>query len=279
MTNLKCLVNPTSGNGAGRKLLQQKLVPTQATDPENICCQLETFVQPHDTLIIAGGDGTVHLLMNALVKTKLYQTVSIALFPLGTGNDLAKALKLPRRNFAQLLQHLKTKPQLSPLAIWSSDKTYFTNYISWGVDAKSLDDVDSWRRHLPKARWLTLLLYAYAGIKNSLTSKRHCFVVNGQEYPLLSLVLTSISSYGGGSKVVNHNQAEQPCLNMIGVQTRWQLIKLMLTRVLGKPYPSTAITTPIQIKQQAKFVQADGEMLNGPIAQIEFCGHIQILCS
>jgi diacylglycerol kinase family enzyme len=277
MRTIKCLVNPTSGNGAGKKLLNQTQIPTQTTQPTNIEQQLMNFIEADDTLIIAGGDGTVNLVINGLVKTKLYESVTIVLYPLGTGDDLAKAFNIPKRTFPQLTQHIVNHAELTELAIWSIGESFFTNYISWGVDAKSLDEVSRWRKHLPHYRWLTLCLYAFAGIKNMFFTKRQCFVINEQEQYLLSLVLTSIASYGGGSKVVNHNNTSQPCLNMLAVKTRWQLIKLMLTRVTRKAYPSVALSPPLNLANQSDFVQADGEMLSNSVQHIEFCGHIRIL--
>ena len=277
MSTIKCLVNPTSGNGAGKKLLNKRNIPAQITQPDNIEQQLINFLEPNDTLIIAGGDGTVNLVINGLVNTNLYESVTIALYPLGTGNDLAKALNIPKRTFTQLIQHIVNHNKLSELAIWSIGDSYFTNYISWGVDAKSLDEVSRWRKYIPHYRWLTLSLYAFAGIKNIFFTKRQCFIINEQKQYLLSLVLTSIASYGGGSKVVNHNNTSQPCLNMVAVKTRWQLIKLMLTRVTRKAYPSVPLTPPLNLANQSNFVQADGEMLSNSVQHIEFCGHIRIL--
>jgi diacylglycerol kinase family enzyme len=277
MSNIKCVVNPTSGNGVGKKLLQQKAIPVQATEPDNIKQQLLNFLAPDDTLIIAGGDGTVHLVINALAETKLYKTVTIVLYPLGTGNDLGKALNLPKRSFEQLICHIQNSAQVRQLAIWSIGQSYFTNYISWGIDAKSLDEVSRWRQRFPKFRWLTLVLYAFAGIKNLFFIKRQAFIVNKQKYNLLSLVLTSIASYGGGSKVSNHNITDTPCLNCVAVKTRWQLISLMLTRLTRRAYPSLPFSPPVTITNQADFVQADGEMLSNTIQHIDFFAHIRIL--
>lgn len=46
-------------------------------------------------LVIAGGDGTVHLVVAALLARGLAASTTLGLVPLGTGNDLAHGLGLP----------------------------------------------------------------------------------------------------------------------------------------------------------------------------------------
>lgn len=47
------------------------------------------------TLVIAGGDGTLHVVMGALDERDALAEVTVGLIPLGTGNDLARGLGLP----------------------------------------------------------------------------------------------------------------------------------------------------------------------------------------
>lgn len=65
-----------------------------------------------DFLIVAGGDGTVRKVVKALLDRKMIaKTWPIALLPLGTANNIAKTLQLPR-NTAEAIsgwQHSKTK--------------------------------------------------------------------------------------------------------------------------------------------------------------------------
>ena len=47
------------------------------------------------TLVVAGGDGSLHLAVAALWRRDALEATRLALLPLGTGNDLARAVDLP----------------------------------------------------------------------------------------------------------------------------------------------------------------------------------------
>lgn len=47
------------------------------------------------TLVVAGGDGSVHAAVGSLWRAGTLDTATVALLPLGTGNDLATGLDLP----------------------------------------------------------------------------------------------------------------------------------------------------------------------------------------
>jgi diacylglycerol kinase (ATP) len=47
-------------------------------------------------LVVVGGDGTVHEVVDGLLKADLGDEVELALLPLGTGKDFARSLRIPR---------------------------------------------------------------------------------------------------------------------------------------------------------------------------------------
>ena len=66
----------------------------------NVCEQpddLEAALDRLDgrTLVIAGGDGSLHLTVSKLLAREELATTRLGLVPLGTGNDLARALDIP----------------------------------------------------------------------------------------------------------------------------------------------------------------------------------------
>lgn len=47
------------------------------------------------TLVVAGGDGTLHLAVNALRRERLLGRMTLGVIPMGTGNDFARGTGIP----------------------------------------------------------------------------------------------------------------------------------------------------------------------------------------
>jgi YegS/Rv2252/BmrU family lipid kinase len=48
-------------------------------------------------LVVVGGDGTVHEVVDGLLRAELGSSVELAVLPLGTGRDFARSLRIPRK--------------------------------------------------------------------------------------------------------------------------------------------------------------------------------------
>lgn len=92
------LSNRTAGNGRSEELdaaldvLERhgSVDIAEAEDVEDVLDALGTR-----SLVVAGGDGTLHHLANALSRKGRLGQLPVALLPLGTGNDMARLLGLP----------------------------------------------------------------------------------------------------------------------------------------------------------------------------------------
>jgi diacylglycerol kinase family enzyme len=270
--NIKILVNPTSGNGEGRKFFSLKdgyLV--QETDPENMDEQLNQFLEAGDHVIIAGGDGTISHVIQGLYRTGLYKTVSVSFFPLGTGNDLAKSLNIKKQSVKSFSLSNKKFSEVT-LNLWKFDRKVFINYLSFGIDAKCLSDVTRWRSYFPKLRWITLKLYALAGFKNLFYRKK---MINHQK--VVSLIFSNINYYGGGCPLVIHSFSDNPHLNMIVVKTYFQWLILMWSHFTKKPSLTEPVELPFTIENTENLAQADGEMLSFKKGVIEYAGKLKVV--
>ncbi len=69
------------------------VVVVSTTHPDELD---EVCVEGGDrSVVVAGGDGSLHAVVNALYRLDLLSATSIGLIPLGTGNDFARAVGLP----------------------------------------------------------------------------------------------------------------------------------------------------------------------------------------
>ncbi|MEY2944383.1 MAG: hypothetical protein RL433_65, partial [Actinomycetota bacterium] len=97
------LINPNSGNGRGEKVGRIVKEELAALDVEYIDISANSAMQCQENLksrlvssqsfeglFLVGGDGTLNIAIQELVKTSL----GVALIPAGTGNDFARTLNL-----------------------------------------------------------------------------------------------------------------------------------------------------------------------------------------
>lgn len=98
------IVNPVAGNGAGERIasriaaefrgqgMRVDVVRTPAPD-EAARLAREGAADGYRVIIAAGGDGTVNEIANGISGSG----AALALYPIGSGNDFARALGYPRR--------------------------------------------------------------------------------------------------------------------------------------------------------------------------------------
>jgi YegS/Rv2252/BmrU family lipid kinase len=173
------IVNPESGKGRGGKLLNH--IKQYITENANDCTIKLTTCRGHATeiikkespgyqkIIVTGGDGTLNEVINGLDLTTEKQ---IGLLPIGSGNDFAKALSLPKSIDNNLTLVFNDTPrQISPdigqVSILNDNEeviksSRFTNSCGIGFDAyvahlnqtnKVLSGLSSYIVAILKALW------------------------------------------------------------------------------------------------------------------------------
>ena len=102
-------------------------------------------------LLVVGGDGMVHLAVNALAGTQ----VPLGIVPTGTGNDFARLFNLPaepRTAVGHFLQSLEQPHRVDLGRVTRADgtKCWFAGVLSAGFDAAVNDRANRWR--FPRGR-------------------------------------------------------------------------------------------------------------------------------
>ncbi|KAL0104888.1 hypothetical protein PUN28_016499 [Cardiocondyla obscurior] len=238
-------INPKSGGNQGAKLLQKfqwLLNPRQVFDltQGGPRMGLELFKKvPNLRVLACGGDGTVGWVLSILDQIGAYPAPAVGVLPLGTGNDLARALgwgggykdepigKILTSisdSETTLLDRWQLKVERNPDAKNDDDGgkgkeslplNVVNNYFSLGVDAHiALEFHEAREAHPEKfnSRMRNKLFYGQMGCKDLLLTKwkdLSDFVTlecDGQdmtpklrEHRVHAILFLNIASYGGGT--------------------------------------------------------------------------------
>lgn len=153
------IVNEASGRGRGgkiwralrREMLEQELPfrawctrsPGEATALAQLACQ---DAQELQKLVVVGGDGTVNEVLNGISD---FAQIALGVVPIGSGNDFARGLALPRNPNAALARILaadgRRRIDLGTVRIGDGAPRRFGISAGIGMDAWVCAQVDASR--------------------------------------------------------------------------------------------------------------------------------------
>lgn len=173
------LINPISGGGIGRTVFHQlpEIMESfgftrsdwraELTESGRLAEQTDALLAQARKVIAVGGDGTIGFVLNRVRLTRSEDT-EIGLIPLGTGNDLGRALGIFRiYNERGLLACVKRllKADCATFDLWDVNGSLtLASYLSVGMDAAILHDFDDARKkgRIPKGSLFNKLFYVKA---------------------------------------------------------------------------------------------------------------------
>jgi diacylglycerol kinase (ATP) len=92
-----------------------------------------------DLVIALGGDGTAHEVINGLMQVPEKKRPVLGVVPIGSGNDFAHALGVPKKPDHALAHALKGQPSAIDVGLMTDEqsgrKEYFDNTVGAGFDA------------------------------------------------------------------------------------------------------------------------------------------------
>ena len=278
-------INVKAGGGKGLWLKENlNHYKTVILEPLQVEKQIAENVNAGDTVLIAGGDGTVSLVIDGLWCLNLSHEVMLRILPLGTGNDLARSLGVPLSwDITSLPKYFEdTVPEKAQLVpVWRYGRHHFVNYVSFGLDAKILAMVDHWRRRLPQSSYLNKLLYVFAGIlcARYRISDSLLLITDKQKLPLQGyrgLILSNIPSYAGGRRVGDRDLSNAE-LSVTALRSFWDLMRLVLQGSLTHtPILPFTHATSLELQGKPLPVQRDGEVGEFNESAIQLAGRIKI---
>ena len=150
MSKVLLIVNPSSGGEKAKSyedLAREKLaecfdeVVVKHTEKGGDAAAFakQAAEDHYDSVFVMGGDGTVNEGISGLAELDYRPTFGF--FPLGTVNDLARALGIPL-DAEEAIQNLDIN-KVKPLDIGKINDQYFMNVVAIGTIPESINNVDS----------------------------------------------------------------------------------------------------------------------------------------
>lgn len=219
-------------------------------------------------IVIVGGDGTVHHILPFIEETSL----PIGIIPAGSGNDFARALKIPKNSSLALKKLLQGKIKQVDI-IYVNGKPC-TTVVGVGFDAVVTDitnrsNIKQWLNKLKIGKFSYVV-----GVLRALFSFKPNEVVitiDGKKktYPHIWLIaIANTPFYGGGLKICPSAEETDGILNICIADSlsKWEVLMLFPLIFLGKHTIHQGVTfstgKKIEIStNQPLLVQADGEVL------------------
>ncbi len=222
--------------------------------------QIRTAAVRHDCVILAGGDGTLHHAIEPL----LHSGLPLGILPLGTANDLARSLALPRDPLAAaevIAAGLTHRVDLGCV-----NGCYFFNAASIGLGVAVTRELS---RGGGKRRWG---VFSYARALLKVIGRRRGFGVQIQTEAgaerLRSLQVTVGNGryYGGGMTMTRNARVDDGRLFLYSIepQSPWRLLRLLPALRSGEQgdYPGVIVRCGQRLRVQTSRpmkITADGE--------------------
>jgi YegS/Rv2252/BmrU family lipid kinase len=186
-----------------------------------------------ERLVVAGGDGTVHHALQGLV----HSATALAILPLGSGNDLATTLGMPRA-FAVALDAALAGPR-TRIDVVSAGERFFGCVAGVGFDSEVNRYANSLRR--VRGKWI----YPYATLRMLggfvppvLRAEHDDGVFEG---PAMFAVLANAPMYGGGMRIAPAADLRDGLLDLVIVR---RVSKLALLRVFPQVFEGAHVRHP-----------------------------------
>ena len=246
MSPVVVVVNPAAGGGrAGgmwRRLepLAHSLARIEVAVPEDREATREAILRAALTgaerVVVVGGDGTIHLVVNALLAAGAGERVGIGVVPAGTGSDLARVLRLPRHP-EEALRHAV----LAPLRATDAGRCdgpqgrfYFANIASAGIGGLVDATVNAMPRRGRAAFLLATLraLRAYRCVPVRVTADGQAWF----EGRIFLLALANGTTFGKGMRIAPGARIDDGLLDAVLVReiAGWQLVRRLPQVYLGR---------------------------------------------
>ena len=271
-------LNPHGGQKKGPRLLKQILPVLEANNLELTI--IETAFAGHanelahqldfdgyDGMIVIGGDGTMHEVVNGMLTRSDKKQLPIGLIPGGTGNSFMHDLGLmnPIDAAKAIISGNTRRIDVAEVKINDMIK-YAFNIIGWGLVTDVGNKAEKWR-WLGEARYTLLSVFEVLKYKPRLAT---LILDNDKIIDNFTFVIGCNTMYTGkGMKMAPKAELDDGLMDIVVVRHGPSRLKLLT--MLPKVYDGTHINSPILeyyqvsefslIPERDEILNIDGEVL------------------
>jgi YegS/Rv2252/BmrU family lipid kinase len=287
------IANPTSGNRNFSKhwkeiqqLLNQKKIDfsfafTQFSKHEIELVQ-NAIQKGFRNIISIGGDGTLHHVVNGIMQQRYVKTsdITIAVIPLGTGNDWIKTYNIPN-NIEKAIEIIsKKKTILQDIGVLETDNnpvSYFNNVAGLGYDGYTVYKLKTLKHFGPIA-------YLLSGLAGLLFYKKTVFKISFNNKIIETnclMALVGICKFSGGGMQFTKEVHTADGLFDITIAKNLNIFDLIFNikklyngNIVHHKKVETYKTKEITIIPQSSkpFIQADGELIGTGKVTVKIIG-------
>lgn len=267
------LINPRAGTRslAWKKRCLERLMELLGPDcaaagldtagAAQLCAAAQQLAARVSVLIIAGGDGTISDVINALPCDGDSGPV-LGLVPIGSANALARALSLPSDLIQAAARIRSGKPRRIDLVLCDNERRAIMTAV--GIEADVLRRRDAWLAR--GLRGAVPYFLATAGAIFGYERTDTCVAVDGIRYEVaraVSAIVTKIPSYAFGLNLVPQAHLDDGQLHLLtGNLDTWPLI-CALAKAFFAPNQAGLYRCGRQIlieTAQPRWLETDGEL-------------------
>ena len=252
------IVNPVAGNGAGARIasriaaefrdqgMRVDVIQTPAPD-EAARLAREGAADGYRVIIAAGGDGTANEIANGIAGSG----AALALYPIGSGNDFARALGYPRRrrDISRFIRNAHRRT----IDVGEVNGRIFVNSAGIGIDGHVAQRIAATSR-------LTGKTFGYfAGSLMGIATYRPepmRVLVDGELHSgrFLTVVAANGTHFGSGMHVAPQASLDDGQLDVVlaGDLSRWSSLV-----ALGKLYRGTHVDGTTIVMKRARAVEIE----------------------
>lgn len=282
------ILNPIAGNGKAQKTwtnlhplfegqLDYFLHQTDYPNHEEFLAKRIADTNQNSTtvIIVIGGDGTLHNVLNGLMKNNA--AIPLAYIPAGTGNDFARGFGIsltPERALQQIIN--TTSERMITVGHYveaiKKEEGYFLNNIGIGFDAAIVSRTNSSKakKRLNRARLGHLSYFSKAfGVIYDQQPFRLMVQENGHHnvFPNAFIVVATNHPFiGGGFQIDRSANLTDNAINMVIAErknwllTLWELIQFGRGKLAESRYAHHFHTNKLHYTTTSlEFGQIDGE--------------------